>query len=181
MRPATPAADPQEQIGALRRELIETRKQQTATSKILEVISRSPDDLSLFDRCDCSERWSAVQVTNVSLLRVEAELMRHVASHGDAVTLEPAGREQLTRGSLAGRAIIDGKTIHIDNSRAPANCYGIPRCPAGDRANRDSDIVGSSSAKGDDCTRRHRRSAHRGTAVLARADRAGAELPRRRP
>ena len=31
------SADPQEQIGALRRELIEARKQQTATSKILEV------------------------------------------------------------------------------------------------------------------------------------------------
>jgi GAF domain-containing protein len=107
-------------------DLTEALEQQTATSEILGVISRSPENLQPIFDAIVQNAGDLCGSTNVSLLRVEGPLIRHVASHGDAVTLGPGATRPLTRGSLAGRAIIDGRTIHIDDSQATSIATEYP-------------------------------------------------------
>jgi signal transduction histidine kinase len=93
-------------------ELRESLEQQTATADILHVISQSPTDvqpvLDAVARAAVRFCGAADAVIN---LRDRAEVV--VAAHDGALSAIVGGRRQLDRSSGAGRAIIDGLTVHI--------------------------------------------------------------------
>ena len=112
------AADLQEQVAALTRELKEAREQQTATSEVLSVISSSPGELQpVFD----TMLAKAVELCEASfgaMWLVDGDGYRTAALHGD---LPEAYAEQWRSGTLHRpkavvpmvRAIRSRKPVHV--------------------------------------------------------------------
>jgi two-component system, NtrC family, sensor kinase len=118
------ADDLKAEVESLRQALSEALEQQTATSEILEVISRSPDDLQpVFDTI----ARNAVRVCDglfAAVFRVEGDQL-HVAAHHH---FTPAGLEAMNRmfpspvagDTLAARAVRARAVVHIpDTERDP--------------------------------------------------------------
>jgi two-component system, NtrC family, sensor kinase len=97
------------------RDLTEALEQQTATSEILRVIASSPTDIQpvLDVVAENAARLCGASDANIRLR--DGEALRSVASYGplpyDAVFL-------VNRGTAAGRAVVDGKTVHIEDYAA---------------------------------------------------------------
>jgi GAF domain-containing protein len=92
------------------RDLSAALDQQTATSEILQVISRSPTDTQPVFDAIAQSAARLCSANDAQVLRVDGEVLRLVAACG--VTSMPRVR-QLTRGHLVGRAVIDRRTIQI--------------------------------------------------------------------
>ncbi len=97
-------------LTAAHAELTETLEQQTATSDILRVISRSPTDVRPVFEAIAENAARLCNANDAQVLRVEEEVLRLVAAFG-APSMPSVRR--LTRGHLVGRAVIDRKTIHV--------------------------------------------------------------------
>ena len=84
-------------------------EQQTATSEILRVISSSPTDLKPVLDAVAANAARLCDAADAVVFRLDGEAMHPVAIYGSlgAVSL-PVNRESVT-----GRAIIDGKEIHV--------------------------------------------------------------------
>ena len=103
--------------------LQEALRQQTATSDILKVIASSPNDLQpVLDNivetaCRLCSAYDAVV-----LLR-EGDQLRIVAHHGPIpITF---ASQQISRGWASGRAVIERRTIHIDDIAEHADEYPV--------------------------------------------------------
>ncbi len=127
----SPAADLQKQIGTLTRELKEAREQQTTTSDILKVISRSTfDPQQVFETLT----ESAVRLCSAErgfVFRFDGQLLRFTVGHN----LSPEFRDFLERNPItpgrdsnAGRAAIERRTVHnLDVQSDPKYNYGGSR------------------------------------------------------
>ena len=107
----------------LEEDLQEALRQQTATSDILKVIASSPNDLQpVLDNivetaCRLCSAYDAVV-----LLR-EGDQLRIVAHHGPIpITF---ASQQISRGWASGRAVIERRTIHIDDIAEHADEYPV--------------------------------------------------------
>jgi two-component system, NtrC family, sensor kinase len=103
--------------------LQEALRQQTATSDILRVIASSPNDLQpVLDKivetaCRLCSAYDAV-----ALLR-KGDQLRIVAHHGPIpITF---ASQQISRGWASGRAVMEGRTIHIDDIAEHAEEYPV--------------------------------------------------------
>jgi two-component system, NtrC family, sensor kinase len=101
-------------------ELKESLEQQTATSEILGVIASSPTDLQPVLDVVAENAARLCDSHDAQIHRVEGDMVRKVASYGSISPFfavgetRPISRE---RGLLIDRAILDGETIHIHDSR----------------------------------------------------------------
>src|SRR5205823_1744564 len=94
------------------RDLTEALEQQTATSDILRVIASSPTDIRPVLDTVVENACRLCEAAHASVYRVEGDMIRHVATHGDAVTLPLGEARLIDRGSVSGRVVIDRETIH---------------------------------------------------------------------
>jgi two-component system, NtrC family, sensor kinase len=92
-------------------ELRKTIEQQTATSKILEVIASSPTDIQPVLDAIASSAARLCEANDALIDRVDGDVLQQVAACGPMPVAEI--RRPLTRGTPVGRAIIDGQTIHV--------------------------------------------------------------------
>jgi GAF domain-containing protein len=92
------------------RALVDALEQQTATSEILGVISRSPTDAQPVFEAIAANAARLCSADDAQVLRVEGDHLRLIAARGEPSM--PSMR-RLTRGHLVGRAVIDRTTIHV--------------------------------------------------------------------
>jgi len=111
----------------LEKRLAETLEQQTATAEILNVISRSPTDLQPVLEAVAQNASRLCGAANVSLYRVEGNLMRKVAEQGLPLTTLSVGETRpVTRTTVSGRAIVDRTTIHLPDYQAAEAAQEYP-------------------------------------------------------
>ena len=101
--------------------LTESLEQQTATSEILGVIASSPTDIQpvLDAIADSAARLCDAPSANV--YRVDGTIMRRAAVSGDFSGEVMKGEElPIDRNRIAGRAIVDVRTVHVEDMGAEA-------------------------------------------------------------
>ena len=106
-------------------ELKESLEQQTATSEILGVIASSPTDFQpVLDAI--AENAARVCDANDAVMRRRWRFLRLAAHYGSLPDVDPRKRPDQSWLSLAGRAVVDRRTIHLDDLLASGR-VGIPR------------------------------------------------------
>jgi GAF domain-containing protein len=107
------------ELEARNHDLGEALEQQTATSEILQVISRSPTDLRPVLEAAARNASRLCGTANVSLYRVEGDLMRKVAEQGLPLTMLGVGETRpIARTTVSGRAILDRTMIHVPDHQS---------------------------------------------------------------
>jgi len=101
------------------RELTESLEQQTATAEILRVISSSPTDIQPVLDAVAASAARVCGANDALILRVEGDSTRRVAHVGTVPLVLPEVRP-IDRTSVSGRAILEGRTIHIADVTDPA-------------------------------------------------------------
>src|SRR5689334_2130397 len=101
-----------------KRQFTEALEQQTATSDILRVIASSPTDVQpvLNAVAESAARLCSASDANIRLR--DAECLRSVASYGPLPSLAVLS---VSRGSVPGRAVVDRRTVHIDDLGAESD------------------------------------------------------------
>jgi GAF domain-containing protein/anti-sigma regulatory factor (Ser/Thr protein kinase) len=115
------------ELEARNRDLTEALEQQTATGEILRVIASSPTDLQPVLDTVARSAAELCEASDASVLRLHDESLRRVAKFGD---IPPGAGEEglpLNRDSVAGRALIDRRTIHVHDLAAEGAEFPVSR------------------------------------------------------
>ena len=121
-------ADLKSEVAGLRHSLDEAVEQQAATAELLKVIGQSSSDLDLVFTTLAENAVRLCQAEQASIFRFDGHVLRAVVIH----KLSDAQRDFLeqnplpfTRGSGAGRAAVERRTVHIHDVQAdPEYTYG---------------------------------------------------------
>ena len=98
------------------KETKEALEQQTATSEILRVIASSPGDVKPMLNAVAERALKLCDAADATIFLVEGDRLRSAARFGSSPTPVQEGEFlPLTRGSVTGRAVIDGAVIHIED------------------------------------------------------------------
>src|SRR5262249_49887243 len=106
-----------DEVQARTRDLSETLEHQTATSEVLNVITRSPTDAQpVFDAIvQSAARLCEAMFSLVFLF--DGDLLRPAATHNFTPevlnSLSQTYRKRPDRSLLAGRAVLDGRIVHV--------------------------------------------------------------------
>jgi GAF domain-containing protein len=95
-------------------ELKEALEQQTATSEILGVIASSPTDVQPVLETIADSAARLCSADDASIRIVEGNILR-LMTHKGSIPFFMTGALPITRGSVAGRAVIDNELIHIED------------------------------------------------------------------
>jgi two-component system, NtrC family, sensor kinase len=100
-------------------ELNESLERQTATSEILRVIASSPTDIQPVLDVVAENAAKLCEATDAVIDRVDGDLSRTVASYGSIPLARRVGEaSRPSRGTPAGRAMLERKTIHVHDIAA---------------------------------------------------------------
>jgi signal transduction histidine kinase len=102
------------------RDLSQALEQQTATSELLKVIGRSTFDLQPVFETLAQNAVTLCEAHQAFIFRFDGQLLRVVATHNTSPELRAffeANPVAPGRGSVAGRAALDRRTIHIHDVR----------------------------------------------------------------
>jgi class 3 adenylate cyclase/putative methionine-R-sulfoxide reductase with GAF domain len=114
------AADPQNQVDALTRELAAAREQQTATSDVLKVISQSPFDLKSVLQTLVESAARLCKADKASITRQIGREFFFTETYGQSPEfIEYVGTLPVKpeRGTVAGRVLLEGRTVHVPDVR----------------------------------------------------------------
>jgi GAF domain-containing protein len=94
------------------RDLTEALEQQTATSEILRVIASSPTDVQPVLDTVAESAARLCEASDALIHRIDGDMVERVAVFG-TMPVPETQRRPLTRGSPAGRAVVDRQTVHV--------------------------------------------------------------------
>jgi GAF domain-containing protein/CheY-like chemotaxis protein/anti-sigma regulatory factor (Ser/Thr protein kinase) len=101
-------------------DLTEALEQQTATSEILRVISRSPTDLQPVLDAVAENAARLCNAADANIFQVQDGLIVLVTSRGQ-IASPPTRTRAIDRGSVPGRAVVDRRTIHVHDLAAESD------------------------------------------------------------
>jgi len=122
-----------QQIESRNRDLTELLEQQTASSEILRVIAGSPTDIQPVLDAVAQSAARLCEASDAQILRVEANILRLVASYGSLPTSET---RPISRQVVSGRAVIDRQAIHVHDIAAAEDEFPDARARGGPRGVR---------------------------------------------
>ena len=99
------------------RELREALQRETATSEILRIIASSPTDIQPVLNAVAESAARLCEANDALIHRVDGDMVERVAIYG-TMPVPETRRRPLTRGSPAGRAVVDRQTIHVHDIAA---------------------------------------------------------------
>ena len=100
-------------------QVTESLEQQTATSEILRVIASSPTDLQPVMEAIVENAARVCGAMDSAVFRLEGEHLRLMARHGPLRTSFAIGESvPVSRDRVGGRAVLDRRTIHVEDIRA---------------------------------------------------------------
>jgi signal transduction histidine kinase len=101
----------------------ESLEQQTATSEILTVISSSPTDIQPVLDAVAESAARLCEAFDAAIFRRDADRLVLVAHHGSIPFSAPVGEFSLplVRGTAGGRAVLDGRTVHVADMLTATN------------------------------------------------------------
>ena len=105
------------------RDLTQALEQQTATSEILGVISASPTDLQPVVNAVATRAACLCEAFDATILLVDRDGLRVVAHEGPIAAHSVGQGPALDRGTPAGRAVLDRRTIHVADVQAEVDEY----------------------------------------------------------
>ena len=111
------ADDLKAEVESLRQALTEAYEQQTATAEILRVISSSPTDVQPVFAAVLTSAARLCDASDATIFQVEGDRLR-IAAHEGPIGVTPVGAIPLIRGTAAGRAVLDRRTIHVADLQA---------------------------------------------------------------
>jgi GAF domain-containing protein len=117
---SAPSVPTQTAEAKLRRERDEALEQQQATAEVLQAIATSRGDLKPIFDVIVRSAARLCDAPNVTLHRVEGDVMRQAARHGPTDTLRPGETRSITARSISGGAIINRKILHLLDAREVA-------------------------------------------------------------
>jgi GAF domain-containing protein len=111
----------QRQLKRLKQRLVQAEEQQTASSQVLQVISRSPGELDAVFDTMLENATRICQADFATLFRFELGAFRAVSLHGPAEFVDERRRNPILRvtpGSAVARVIETKRTVQIVDARA---------------------------------------------------------------
>jgi hypothetical protein len=119
-------ADLEKQLERRNLELDEVLQQQSATSEVLRVISRSPTELqSVLDMVG-ENAARLCDANNAVIFRLAGDVLRQVASYGGIpTTSHPREGLPVNRDRVTGRAVCDLHTIHVHDLASEDREYPV--------------------------------------------------------
>jgi GAF domain-containing protein len=124
-----PLARTSPRVADLEKRLAETLEQQAATSQVLRVISSSPTDLQPVFAAVLTSAARLCDAFDATIFQVDGDRLRIVAHEGP-IPVTPVGALPLIRGTAAGRAVLDRRTIHVPDLQAEVDEYPESRALA---------------------------------------------------
>jgi GAF domain len=113
------AAGPETEVVRLTRERDEALEQRTATAEVLKIISTSPTELQHVLEVVVRSAARFCKADDVTIFELDGQDIRS-AAHWGSVPQEIGVRFPCTRGSVAGRVILERKPVHVIDLQAEA-------------------------------------------------------------
>ena len=98
-------------------EITESLEQQTATSNVLRVIAGSPTDIRPVLDAVAENAARLCEANDVQIYQVDGEGLRQITHYGPLPALEDGEALPLVPGLVTGRAVLEHRTIHIEDSQ----------------------------------------------------------------
>jgi GAF domain-containing protein len=118
----SPPAGQETEVARLTRERDEALEQRTATAKVLKIISTSPTEFQAVLEVVVRSAARFCKADDVTLFELDGQDLREAAHWGVAPHLE-GFRFPCTRGSVAGRVILERKPVHVIDLQAEAEDF----------------------------------------------------------